>query len=103
MGIGGVVSQHPGEEHVGQGGQSHGRSLVAGAGLVYAVQSQGSDHIDPLAFQGDVEGGLDGESHGLAFHLPELRVALTALNVRRQSTGTRCRGWRTVPYLTTST
>ena len=47
VGVGRVVAHDPGEQHVCEGRQRHGRARVARIGLLRGVHGQAPDHVDP--------------------------------------------------------
>ena len=51
-----VIGEDPGPEDVGQRGQGHGRSLVAGTRCVRSVHGEAADNVDGKCFQRGIEG-----------------------------------------------
>ena len=60
--VGRVMAHYPGPQHMGQGGERHGRTRMARIGLLGGVHGQAADHVDAELLEISITGG--SSAHG---------------------------------------
>ncbi len=63
VGIRGIMAEDPGEQDVGQRGQGHSRTGMAGVGMLGGVHRQAADHVDAELLHRCVAGDFRWSSH----------------------------------------